>query len=71
MQLERFIRTVADFPQPGVLFRDLTPLLGDACATREAIRRLVEPFRGLAARCRLRAAAQAGQAAGGRRARHL
>ena len=45
LKLEDYIRPVPDFPQPGVLFRDLTPLLGDACALRESISRLTEPFR--------------------------
>ena len=39
------IRTVPDFPQPGVLFRDVTPLLGDAEAFSTAVRELAEPFR--------------------------
>ena len=39
------IRTVPDFPQPGVLFRDVTPLLGDAEAFSTAVRDLAEPFR--------------------------
>jgi adenine phosphoribosyltransferase len=33
--IERLVRTQADFPQPGVLFRDLTPVLADAQAFRE------------------------------------
>jgi adenine phosphoribosyltransferase len=45
LKLEDYIRPVPDFPQPGVLFRDLTPLLGDAAALRESVRRLTEPFR--------------------------
>lgn len=45
MELESFIRTVPDFPKPGVSFRDLTPLLGDARALRAVIGRLVEPYR--------------------------
>jgi adenine phosphoribosyltransferase len=45
MELESFIRTVPNFPKPGVSFRDLTPLLGDACALRTVINRLVEPYR--------------------------
>ncbi len=41
----RLVRTVPDFPQPGVLFRDLTPLMGDAGALRATIEALVGPFR--------------------------
>jgi adenine phosphoribosyltransferase len=33
--IERLIRTQQDFPQPGVLFRDLTPVLADAGALRD------------------------------------
>jgi len=32
MDLTRFIRDVPDFPEPGILFKDITPLLGDAKA---------------------------------------
>ncbi len=46
MDLERYIRTIPDFPQPGVMFRDLTPLLGNAAALRAVIGRLIEPYRG-------------------------
>lgn len=45
LKLEDYIRTIPDFPQPGVAFRDLTPLLGDACALRASIRELALPFR--------------------------
>lgn len=45
MDLERYIRTIPDFPQPGVMFRDLTPLLGNAAALRAVIGRLIEPYR--------------------------
>lgn len=45
--LAELIRTVPDFPQPGVLFRDLTPLMGDAAALRATIAALLAPFRGL------------------------
>ncbi len=44
-RLEDYIRTIPDFPQPGVAFRDLTPLLGDPHALRTAIRELALPFR--------------------------
>lgn len=43
---ESLIRAVPDFPEPGVLFRDITPLLADPDALREAARDLAEPFRG-------------------------
>lgn len=40
------IVTVPDFPEPGVQFRDITPLLADAEAFRSAIDALIEPFAG-------------------------
>ena len=46
MDLTRLIRPVPDFPKPGILFRDITPLLADAAGFAEAIRRLAEPWRG-------------------------
>jgi adenine phosphoribosyltransferase len=39
------IRDVPDFPKPGIVFRDITPLLGDAKALAEACARLSAPFR--------------------------
>lgn len=38
--LKSFIREVPDFPSPGILFRDLTPLLRDPGATRAVVERL-------------------------------
>ena len=35
--LEGFIRTIPDFPQPGIAFRDITPLLADARALSGAV----------------------------------
>jgi adenine phosphoribosyltransferase len=40
------IRDVADFPSPGIVFRDLTPLLGDAEALRFTVDALAEAFAG-------------------------
>jgi adenine phosphoribosyltransferase len=40
--LQRFIRDVPDFPKPGILFKDVTPLLGDAAAFRATIDLLAE-----------------------------
>lgn len=46
MDLTAFIRDIPDFPRPGILFRDITPLLADAGALAEAISRLAGPFVG-------------------------
>ncbi len=45
IDLTRYIRDVPDFPKPGIVFKDITPLLADHQALRETIGRLVEPFR--------------------------
>jgi len=46
MDLARHIRPIPDFPKPGILFRDITPLLADVAAFAAAIDRLAEPWRG-------------------------
>jgi adenine phosphoribosyltransferase len=46
MDLKRFIRDVPDFPEPGVLFRDITPLLQNAAAFQYAVDTLTERFAG-------------------------
>ena len=40
MDLKRLIRDVPDFPQPGILFRDITPLLADPAAFHEVLDQL-------------------------------
>ena len=40
------IRNIPDYPRPGVMFRDITTLLGDARAFRRAIDELVHPYAG-------------------------
>ncbi len=42
MDIEAYIRDIPDFPKPPILFRDITPLLGDAAAMRFAIDLLAE-----------------------------
>ncbi|MFV2197299.1 adenine phosphoribosyltransferase [Nocardiopsis sp. LOL_012] len=39
------VRDVPDFPKPGIVFKDITPLLGDREAFGAAVRQLTEPFR--------------------------
>ncbi|MCO6454878.1 MAG: adenine phosphoribosyltransferase [Pirellulaceae bacterium] len=47
LDLRTYIRDIPDFPKPGILFRDITPLLGNPAAFRSAIAQLAEPFRQL------------------------
>ncbi len=42
MDLASFLRDVPDFPKPGILFKDITPLLASPAAMREAIDRLAK-----------------------------
>ena len=42
--LVRYIRDIPDFPRPGILFRDITPLLADPQAFPAAIDAMCEPF---------------------------
>lgn len=42
--LERAVRTVPDFPKPGIQFKDITPILADAQLLQLAARTLAEPF---------------------------
>jgi adenine phosphoribosyltransferase len=44
-QLEHLIRAIPDFPIPGILFRDITPLLGDPQGFKTLIDTFVEPYR--------------------------
>jgi len=43
--LEHSIRTIPDHPKPGILFRDITTLLGDPTAFATAVDALVAPYR--------------------------
>lgn len=46
LDLAEHIVPVPDFPVKGILFRDITPLLGNARAFREALERMAEPWHG-------------------------
>jgi len=41
------IRNIPDYPKPGIMFRDITTLLGNAAAFRRAVDELVHPYAGL------------------------
>lgn len=43
--LKNKIRDIADFPQPGIVFKDITPLVQDPVMLRECIDALIAPFR--------------------------
>ena len=45
IELTDHIRTIPDFPKPGILFRDITPLLASPQAFGEAIRQMADHFR--------------------------
>jgi adenine phosphoribosyltransferase len=44
--LKSTIRTIPDYPKPGIMFRDITTLLGSARAFRRAVDELVQPWAG-------------------------
>lgn len=44
--LARFIRDVPNFPKPGILFKDFTPLLADPSALALAVELMANPYRG-------------------------
>lgn len=46
VELRRLIRDVPDFPKPGILFKDITPLLADSAGLALAVELMAQPFRG-------------------------
>ena len=46
MTLKDSIRTIPDYPKPGIMFRDVTTLFGDPKAFRKAVDELVQPYAG-------------------------
>ena len=45
-RLEAKIRDIPDFPKPGIMFKDITPLIKDPASLRLAVHQLVQPFLG-------------------------
>lgn len=45
VNLKDYIRSIPDFPQPGIMFRDITPMLKSAAAMKEVIQQMAAPFR--------------------------
>ena len=48
MDLKEYIRDIPDFPKPGILYRDITPLLKETAAFRHVIDLLAEEYSGAA-----------------------
>jgi adenine phosphoribosyltransferase len=46
MDLAKYIRDIPDFPKPGILFKDITPLLAEPPAFRQAVEQLRDHYRG-------------------------
>ena len=46
MRLDKYIRAIKDFPQKGILFRDITTLLNDAAAFSYSINKMARIFKG-------------------------
>lgn len=47
LDLTKYIGSIPDFPKPGILFRDITPLLASPEAMRETIQRIADQYRGV------------------------
>jgi adenine phosphoribosyltransferase len=45
--LRSSIRSIPDYPKPGIMFRDITTLLGNARAFRRAVDEMVQPWAGM------------------------
>lgn len=44
MDLTKYIRKIPNFPKPGILFKDITPLLADPTAFQDAVDRMVDHY---------------------------
>ncbi len=45
-RLKDKIRDIPDFPKPGIIFKDITPLVKDPAALRLSVHQLIQPFLG-------------------------
>jgi adenine phosphoribosyltransferase len=45
LDLKSLVRTIPDYPKPGIMFRDITTLLKDASGFKACVERLCEPYR--------------------------
>ena len=46
-QLEQAVRTIPDFPEPGIQFKDITPILKDAVLLQSVVHELIHPYRSM------------------------
>lgn len=46
LDLRTFIRDIPDFPKPGILFKDITPLLADPAGLALSVELMAQPYRG-------------------------
>ena len=46
-EIKSFIRDIPDFPKPGIVFKDITPLLADGRALAATVEQIAEPFLGV------------------------
>jgi adenine phosphoribosyltransferase len=47
MDFRRIVRSIPDYPKPGIIFRDITTLLGHPRAFRRAVDEMVQPYAGV------------------------
>lgn len=47
IQLQQYLRDVPDFPKPGIVFKDITPLLANPAARKQVVREMAAHFESL------------------------
>jgi adenine phosphoribosyltransferase len=45
-ELKTYVRDIRDFPKPGIVFKDITPLLAAGAALQEVVERIADRYRG-------------------------